>query len=228
MQVYKPKYPTYTDEYGVVYSESKVQLIRCPLDFKGEYHVPEGVVSIRQEAFAGCRDLTAVYIPSTIERIENDVFKGCRRLKRIYIPNDEFSIFKYMNALEKYSKYIFVLDKDGQEIKPVVSDKYKVEEVDDSETLSYIKEYLQSLTHIRISDDAKAVIEVILALGVIFFCVLYFAFDLDFWISLLVSPVVSAVGVGVYFLQDWIDRHGGDGGFNGDGDYDFSGGSDEF
>ena len=163
-----------------------------------------------------------------LRSIENDVFKGCRRLKRIYIPNDEFSIFKYMNALEKYSKYIFVLDKDGQEIKPVVSDKYKVEEVDDSETLSYIKEYLQSLTHIRISDDAKAVIEVILALGVIFFCVLYFAFDLDFWISLLVSPVVSAVGVGVYFLQDWINRHGGDGGFNGDGGYDFSGGSDEF
>lgn len=228
MQVYKPKYPTYTDEYGVVYSEQKKQLIRCPLDFKGEYHVLEGVVSIRQEAFACCRNLTAVYLPSSIERIEDKVFKGCWRLKRIYIPNDEFSIYIYMNALNKYSKKIFVLDKDGQEIKPVVSEKFKMVEVNESETLSNIKEYFQSLTHIEISEDAKAIIEVTLALGAVFFCVLYFAFDLDFWISLLVSPVVSAVGVGVYFLKDWIDRNGGDGGFNGDGDYDFSGGSDEF
>ena len=213
MQVYKPTYPTYTDEYGVVFSEHKKQLIRCPLDFKGEYHVPEGVVSIRQEAFAGCRDLTAVYIPSTIERIENDVFKGCRRLKRIYIPNDEFSIFKYMNALEKYSKYIFVLDKDGREIKPQISEKFKFGEVenDGSEILGKIKDYLlnQNLSQSNTSRDIKDLALVSLGLGGIFFCILYFVFSCELWISLLVSPLLGALGLGYYFLKEWIEKNSG-------------------
>ena len=210
MQVYKPKYPTYTDENGVVFSESKVQLIRCPLDFKGEYHVPEGVVSIRQEAFAGCRDLTAVYIPSTIERIENDVFKGCRRLKRIYIPNDEFSIFKYMNALEKYSKYVFVLNKEGQEKKPVISEKFKIGEVNEVESMNNIKEYLHSLKPINISEDAKAVILLFIVLTIISFCALYFMFSCTIGLALLLSPIAGGLYIAFHFLMGWINYKNGD------------------
>ena len=221
MKLYKPNYPTYIDEYGVIYSEQKKQLIRCPLDFKGEYHVLEGVVSIRQESFAGCRDLTAVYLPCTIGRIEADVFKGCRRLKRIYIPNDEFSIAFFMNALEKYSKILYVLGEDGHEIKPEVSEKFKLGEVDEINPLNNIKEYLQSLGTPNTRRDIKDTIIVLLVLIAIFACLFCFIFGFDFWISLLASFIMVVGGFGIFYINEWLEYKAGEGGYDGGYNDDF-------
>ena len=45
-----------------------------------EIVIPDGVRSIREEAFDGCKNLTAVYIGKNIEYIGEDCFSGCDAL----------------------------------------------------------------------------------------------------------------------------------------------------
>ena len=46
-----------------------------------EIVIPNGVRSIREEAFDGCKNLTAVYIGKNIEYIGEDCFSGCDALR---------------------------------------------------------------------------------------------------------------------------------------------------
>lgn len=46
-----------------------------------EIVIPDGVRSIREEAFDGCKNLTAVYIGKNIEYIGEDCFSGCDALR---------------------------------------------------------------------------------------------------------------------------------------------------
>ena len=46
-----------------------------------EIVIPDGVRSIREEAFDGCKNLTAVYIGKKFEDIGEDCFSGCNALR---------------------------------------------------------------------------------------------------------------------------------------------------
>lgn len=46
-----------------------------------EIVIPDGVRSIREEAFDGCKNLTAIYIGKKVEYIGEDCFSGCNALR---------------------------------------------------------------------------------------------------------------------------------------------------
>jgi hypothetical protein len=49
--------------------------------------IPEGVTTIRQDAFKYCSNLTSVKLPSTIKLIEGEAFRDCSKLKTVIIPD---------------------------------------------------------------------------------------------------------------------------------------------
>ena len=50
----------FIDEFGVHFSKDRQTLIWCPSDFKGEYRIPSGVLSIENGAFTRCEGLLSL------------------------------------------------------------------------------------------------------------------------------------------------------------------------
>ena len=74
------------DENGVlIYNGGRVA--RAYRDKVKEVVVVDGVVSIDERAFQGCRGLAAVTIPSSVTNIGDSAFFGCTRLKSVYITD---------------------------------------------------------------------------------------------------------------------------------------------
>lgn len=63
-----------------------VTLRSWPLDYKGVAVIPSKVRHIGNEAFSGCKELTAVVLPESIETIGSFAFSGCECLRDIRIP----------------------------------------------------------------------------------------------------------------------------------------------
>ncbi len=65
----------------------------------------EGILSIKEEAFAGCENLEVIDIPSTVVRIGKGAFRGCESLKEIILPDSLVTIeegaFEGCTSLEK-------------------------------------------------------------------------------------------------------------------------------
>ena len=57
--------------------------------------IPDGVISIRQYAFAYCKSLESITIPNSVEFIADSAFSGCSSLKSITIPNSVTTIGRY-------------------------------------------------------------------------------------------------------------------------------------
>ena len=53
----------------------------------GEFTVPQGVKSIADYAFSGCRELTAIHLPDGLLEIGNHAFSNCEKVVGIQIPN---------------------------------------------------------------------------------------------------------------------------------------------
>lgn len=53
---------------------------------------PAGITYIKQHAFYGCTELTAITIPAEVTSIETDTFYGCSKLKSVEIPSGVTSI----------------------------------------------------------------------------------------------------------------------------------------
>ena len=58
----------------VLYTKDMKQLVCYPGGREGEYRLPESVVQIRPYAFAGCKDLTELYLGSQLTRIGTEAF----------------------------------------------------------------------------------------------------------------------------------------------------------
>ncbi len=82
-----------TDDQGVLFTENLTELIDYPAGRTGSYRMPEGVCSIREEAFTNCSALTGVTLPSTLQTINNYAFMNCTGLEQIIIPDNVTSIF---------------------------------------------------------------------------------------------------------------------------------------
>ena len=72
------------DYFNVEFSENKQILIKAPNDLSGEYVIPEGVISIAENAFKGCSSLNQITIPRSLKRIEKDSFSDCKALTTVY------------------------------------------------------------------------------------------------------------------------------------------------
>ena len=61
---------------GVLFSKDKEELLCYPGGRKGGYEIPQGVTFIGEEAFGGCKKLTAVRIRASVEGIGCGAFSG--------------------------------------------------------------------------------------------------------------------------------------------------------
>lgn len=66
------------------------------LDIK-RVKIADGVTSIKEDAFFGCKNLTEVIIPDSVTSIENDAFENCKNLKTIHYAGTK----DQWNAIEK-------------------------------------------------------------------------------------------------------------------------------
>ena len=87
----KRNYNYYLLEKAPYERNDKTTLSEVPQDTVGEYIVPEGITSIRNYAFDGCRHITSVKMPDSVRSIEWYAFKDCTSLESVSIsPNVDF------------------------------------------------------------------------------------------------------------------------------------------
>ena len=60
-----------------------------------EVTIPEGVVSIKRDAFCGCNELMKVRLPESLVSLDRGVFYHCEKLARITLPANLNSIGEY-------------------------------------------------------------------------------------------------------------------------------------
>jgi len=85
----------YTSVDGVLFNQSKTELIKFPQGKKNtSYIIPNSVESIRYGAFFGCRSLTSIDIPDSVTNIAGCAFDDCSSLTSINIQNSVTSIKK--------------------------------------------------------------------------------------------------------------------------------------
>ena len=75
-------YDSRNDCNAIIETASNTLIIGCQNTI-----VPNGVVSIGNNAFSGCFGLTSIAIPESVKNIGNNVFWGCSALTSITIPN---------------------------------------------------------------------------------------------------------------------------------------------
>ena len=71
------------DEFGVVYSRDGKQLLKCKDHNIIDYHVHDGCLVIRGEAFDRCISLTSIIMPTSITLIGDYAFWMCKKLTLI-------------------------------------------------------------------------------------------------------------------------------------------------
>ena len=86
------------DQFGVLYSKEKTQLIQAPEKAElGNYVISEGVTSIGENAFWCCTGLTNLTIPASVTSIGDEAFPYCGNLSGIWVnaKNTSYCSDKY-------------------------------------------------------------------------------------------------------------------------------------
>jgi len=71
---------------GMLYNKDQTVLLQCPCGKTGTVAIPDGVIRIAENAFYGCKNLTAVEIPDSVTSIGESAFLECTNLARVNIP----------------------------------------------------------------------------------------------------------------------------------------------
>jgi len=75
-----------------LYNKDKTILHTYPAGKKGNFTIPNGVITIEKAAFYGCIGLNSVTIPDSVTSIGDRAFYGCRNLTSVTIPDSVTSI----------------------------------------------------------------------------------------------------------------------------------------
>ena len=82
-----PELSAYAFDNGMLFNSAQTELIFCaPAAGSDTLSVPEGVTSIRGEAFSGCRTLTEITLPAGLQTVSDRAFSGCSGLTKITLP----------------------------------------------------------------------------------------------------------------------------------------------
>jgi hypothetical protein len=58
--------PVFTVVDGVLFDKAMTTLIAYPAGKKGEYAIPDGVITVQNSAFHGCGEITRIHIPQSL------------------------------------------------------------------------------------------------------------------------------------------------------------------
>jgi len=82
----------YSSVAGVLFDKNQTTIIFYPAGLAGAYAIPDGVISIGDEAFFDCIRLQNISIPSSVTSIGDEAFSECFGLTNVTIPNNVTSI----------------------------------------------------------------------------------------------------------------------------------------
>ena len=85
----------YKSDKNIIYTKDGKTLIAVASGLSGTIDIPDGVISIGDDAFIGCSAISTVTIPESVTSIESEAFFGCTGLTSINIPASVKSIGKY-------------------------------------------------------------------------------------------------------------------------------------
>lgn len=83
---------TYSSIDGVLFNKNQTALYNCPTSKTGNYDIPSSVVTIWNNAFFNCNNLTSVTIPDKVTSIGSYAFQNCTDLTSVIIPKKVTSI----------------------------------------------------------------------------------------------------------------------------------------
>jgi hypothetical protein len=69
--------PNYSSNDGVLYNKDQSLLISCPGAKAGSLTIPNSVITIGDQGFEGCGNLTSISIPASVIAIGNTAFANC-------------------------------------------------------------------------------------------------------------------------------------------------------
>lgn len=87
------------DKQGVLFADDKRTLLRCPLDFEGEYVVTDTVFRIEDGAFSHCHRLTSLVIPHSVWEIGQGIVSDCKALTSLSFARE----FIYSVELDEHA-----------------------------------------------------------------------------------------------------------------------------
>ena len=99
------KNKSFSSQDGILYSKSKLDLIKCPEAKSGDISIPYGVWSIENWAFDGCTGITSIELPTSLTSIGGYAFSGCTGISRIVIGKNVTmmggSVFRYWQSSQR-------------------------------------------------------------------------------------------------------------------------------
>jgi hypothetical protein len=88
----EPENLNYSSQRGILFNKDQTTLIQAPTSINGNYTIPTSVVSIENDAFKYCANLTGITIPNSVKSIGISAFDDCTKLTSITIPKSVTSI----------------------------------------------------------------------------------------------------------------------------------------
>ena len=95
---------------GVLFSKDKKTLILYPMGKSDvSYVIPDGVTTIRKNAFADCTSLTSITIPDSVTTIGQSAFEWCTGLKEFIVQEESLSFSSIDGVLFNKQRTILLL-----------------------------------------------------------------------------------------------------------------------